>query len=303
MKRLDIKLRDLQTDGTIPLDPQMPSLLRASPGNLVPADSNTTTGANTPLQPLSINTSGTLNYAQAAINRLANATAIGARTPTATVQPHPLQQSQLAKPPVVNGTAVNPKQRESSAGVDPKRRRLNASLGPLPPPLINTVRHSSLGPGTPKVTTPGVSRAGSVGPRPIKKINSGLKRPLVQQLSRKKLSSKGGISNKKARRLFGSSRASPSTTTGDESGESGSEEGEFGNENAPEDVDMEEASDDTKYCYCQDVSHGDMIACDNADCRIQWFHWSCTGITAEPDGEWLCRDCRKLPKNQIRKAN
>jgi inhibitor of growth protein 3 len=129
-----------------------------------------------------------------------------------------------------------------------------------------------------------------------------LKRPLVQQISRKKVSSKGGISKKSARRMFGGSRASPSTTTGDESGESGSEDGEFNIEGATEDVDMDEGSDDTKYCYCRDVSHGDMIACDNASCHIQWFHWSCAGITQEPTGEWLCRDCRKLPRDKIRKA-
>ena len=128
-----------------------------------------------------------------------------------------------------------------------------------------------------------------------------IKKPLVQQLSRKKLP-KGAIPKKSARRLMGSNRASPSTTTGEESGESGSEDGEFNPEHGPEDVDMDEGSDDTKYCYCRDVSHGDMIACDNADCAIQWFHWSCAGITAEPDGEWLCKECRRLPKEKIRKA-
>jgi inhibitor of growth protein 3 len=65
---------------------------------------------------------------------------------------------------------------------------------------------------------------------------------------------------------------------------------------------MDEGSDDTKYCYCHDVSHGDMIACDNADCKIQWFHWTCAGITSEPQGEWLCRDCRKLPRDKIQKS-
>jgi inhibitor of growth protein 3 len=285
----------------MPLDPQMPTLLRDSPGNLVQAESTVTTGTTTPLQPLSINTGGSINFAQAAINRIANSTALSARTISVGTQPHPLQQTQLANAPAANGTA-NGRQREMSIGNgnDAKRRRLNASLGPLPIPSVTTARHSSLGPGTPKATTPGGSRAGSVGPRPLKKTTS-MKKPLVQQLSRKKFS-KVGLHKKSARRLLGSSRASPSTTTGDESGESGSEEGEFNGENGPEDVDMEEGSDDTKYCYCRDVSHGDMIACDNANCEIQWFHWSCAGITSEPTGEWLCKECRKLPRDKIQKA-
>jgi len=283
----------------MPLDPQMPTLLRESPGNLVQVESNVTTGTTTPLQPLSINTGGSLNFAQAAINRIANSTALSARSVNVGAQPHPLQQTQLASTPAVNGTA-NGRVREMSVGNDAKRRRLNASLGPLPPPSITTARHSSLGPGTPKVTTPGGSRAGSVGPRPLKRTNT-LKKPLVQQLSRKKLL-KGGLHKKSARRLLGSSRASPSTTTGDESGESGSEDAEFAGEGVPGDVDMDEGSDDTKYCYCRDVSHGDMVACDNANCDIQWFHWSCAGITAEPVGEWLCKECRKLPRDKIQKA-
>jgi inhibitor of growth protein 3 len=64
----------------------------------------------------------------------------------------------------------------------------------------------------------------------------------------------------------------------------------------------DDGADDTKYCYCQRVSYGDMVACDNADCKNQWFHWECAGLVAEPVGDWLCRDCAKLPKSKIKKA-
>lgn len=52
-------------------------------------------------------------------------------------------------------------------------------------------------------------------------------------------------------------------------------------------------ADNTLYCLCQRVSFGEMIACDNDDCRFEWFHWSCVGITATPkDNEvWYCPDC------------
>src|ERR1700760_2056926 len=73
VRRLDIKIRDLQAEGAIPLDPSMPTLLRNSPGNLVAsADSGRSTGTSTPLQPLSTNTLAGPSIAQvAALNRLA----------------------------------------------------------------------------------------------------------------------------------------------------------------------------------------------------------------------------------------
>ena len=27
------------------------------------------------------------------------------------------------------------------------------------------------------------------------------------------------------------------------------------------------------YCICSQVSFGEMIACDNEDCSIEWFHY------------------------------
>ncbi|KAJ8679418.1 hypothetical protein QAD02_015205 [Eretmocerus hayati] len=49
------------------------------------------------------------------------------------------------------------------------------------------------------------------------------------------------------------------------------------------------------YCYCQcpydEVS--EMIACDGDDCRIEWFHFECVGITVPPKGKWYCPDCRR----------
>lgn len=60
-------------------------------------------------------------------------------------------------------------------------------------------------------------------------------------------------------------------------------------------------ADNTLYCICQRVSFGEMIACDNDDCRFEWFHWSCVGITSSPkDNEvWYCPDC--APRMEKRK--
>ena len=37
-----------------------------------------------------------------------------------------------------------------------------------------------------------------------------------------------------------------------------------------------------RYCICNQVSYGDMVACDNSDCPYEWFHYPCVGITAPP---------------------
>ena len=47
------------------------------------------------------------------------------------------------------------------------------------------------------------------------------------------------------------------------------------------------------YCICQQGSYGEMVACDNPDCRFEWFHWECVGLTEPPTGAWFCPDCRK----------
>mmetsp|Transcript_44870 Transcript_44870/g.61311 ORF Transcript_44870/g.61311 Transcript_44870/m.61311 type:complete len:265 (-) Transcript_44870:226-1020(-) len=46
------------------------------------------------------------------------------------------------------------------------------------------------------------------------------------------------------------------------------------------------------YCVCRRVSFGEMVGCDNNECRYEWFHFECVGIDKQPEGEWFCPDCR-----------
>eukprot|EP00158_Paraphelidium_tribonemae_P001580 Partr_v1_DN24565_c0_g1_i1_m19587 putative Inhibitor of growth family member len=45
------------------------------------------------------------------------------------------------------------------------------------------------------------------------------------------------------------------------------------------------------YCICNNVSYGAMIACDNQDCDIEWFHYECVGLNSPPKGKWYCDSC------------
>ena len=42
----------------------------------------------------------------------------------------------------------------------------------------------------------------------------------------------------------------------------------------------------TYYCWSQEGEYGEMIACDNVACPIEWFHFACLGLTAAPAGRW-----------------
>ncbi|SCV69346.1 BQ2448_2366 [Microbotryum intermedium] len=45
------------------------------------------------------------------------------------------------------------------------------------------------------------------------------------------------------------------------------------------------------YCFCERVSFGQMVGCENEDCSREWFHFECVGLDAPPVGEWYCLEC------------
>ncbi|KAG4106345.1 hypothetical protein H8356DRAFT_1628677 [Neocallimastix lanati (nom. inval.)] len=65
--------------------------------------------------------------------------------------------------------------------------------------------------------------------------------------------------------------------------------------------DLEIDPDEPTYCKCHQVSFGEMIACDNEDCAIEWFHYSCVGLVGPPKGKWYCDDCAALMAKKNKK--
>jgi len=45
------------------------------------------------------------------------------------------------------------------------------------------------------------------------------------------------------------------------------------------------------YCICKRVSFGQMIACDDPHCKIEWYHIGCVGLKTIPSGKWYCPQC------------
>lgn len=53
-----------------------------------------------------------------------------------------------------------------------------------------------------------------------------------------------------------------------------------------------------RYCICNEVAFGDMVACDSKTCPYEWFHYQCVGITDPPKGKWYCPQCTAAMKRR-----
>ncbi|RAK77107.1 putative PHD finger domain protein [Aspergillus fijiensis CBS 313.89] len=187
IKRLDIAIHKLQSNGMLSNDPPLPSLFnnkdqyRDPPRIFFPdATVDAAAAAAASSSPTAHATNGggggSASASGGAANLILGATqrlnqSLGRNATTAAAAAAMLSSPSAARssaPATPSGTVhfQQRHQRESSAGaVENKRRRLNASLGTLPAASSN-LRQSSLGPGTPKGGgTPASSRAGSAGPR------------------------------------------------------------------------------------------------------------------------------------------
>ncbi|KAH8202631.1 hypothetical protein TruAng_003232 [Truncatella angustata] len=228
---------------------------------------------------------------------------------------------------------LNRKDRQSSAdpgsGIPKRGPRTGSGLGNAPTASSGLARHSSIGPGTPKAGTPAGSRAGSAGPRATSKSHGGVRKgtPSGTAGRKKPPNAKSGLNRVKQ---AGRSKGSPTSTVDSElsdaesatSSHAGSRAGSTPapsaatshlphkrshkrngdvEDMADSDGDAsgsgeEEDEEGKKYCLCQHVSYGDMVACDNPDCPYEWFHWNCVGLKSEPEGRWFCPECREQRK-------
>ncbi|KAI0202629.1 hypothetical protein F4808DRAFT_68225 [Astrocystis sublimbata] len=64
-------------------------------------------------------------------------------------------------------------------------------------------------------------------------------------------------------------------------------------------------ADEPRYCYCDGVSYGEMVACDADDCEREWFHLDCVGLKAAPPSnmKWYCDNCKDRNKATGKKPN
>lgn len=332
IKKLDIKIRELQNDNQLSLDgPPLPSIFnrKAEQPKIFPD-----APASLPLQQASVS----------ALNANAHRMNSQVAASLQQAQARPLPQvaalntaPQRSSAPATPAAALQQRQRERevSLGAESRKRKLGALVGANIPTQPSSLRQSSLGPGTPKAGTPtgtSGSRAGSV-PRatsahPASAVTATKK--TAAPLSKKLMSSQlNKLKTKQAQRLslngrkkgqspsVRSGRGGTAASEGDESvlssadasetdaSQTRSRGGRKKKVKQEQDVEMmedahdeEEADDDTVYCICQQPSYGEMVACENDDCKHQWFHTGCVGMKKIPeeDEDWYCPDCRVLPE-------
>lgn len=300
---IDMHIKALQDRGEFPDDPDLPSILRPQPPDRAPR-----VEAAAPAMPLG----QIANSATVAHQRHPNQHP--ARMLPTQAQPHHAAGVTASAPTTPAAAILLSRQtRESSLGAAAanKRQRLTVGLGSLPANSSGLARHSSLTPATPRAGTPITARAGSAQPRVSQKTTTGNKKVAPQGsrqsgVPRKSKPTKSGLGRvKRAGNKTSPSSANESELSEAESG-SGEEEEEGGatspggrdaeGDEDMADVDDEEGGDDRKYCVCQSVSYGDMVACDNEQCPYEWFHWTCVGLKSEPVGTWICPVCTKNNK-------
>lgn len=304
VRRFDVKIKELQTDGAIPNDSTIPTMLKTikrPPSRPGPTASAPTTIRNSGVIPPSVTGRSSTIAELGLVNDL---------------QPRSMDGTELQRPQSTNRqiqairqetrphSPIIPLGRDNSAaGSDRKRQRL---MGPSNLGSLKSARESSAGLRTPRAGTPTGSATGrpsSLGPKAgplkrasMKRIGSPMQRKLAEKTV--KAGQKKGKRGKRKGRSVASDEESGATPSEGGTG-AGSED-----ELTPpldasvtgEDVSMhgedEDGADDRKYCVCKNVSFGNMVACDNGDCPIEWYHWGCVGITSSPVGKWYCDLCK-----------
>ncbi|KAF2859416.1 hypothetical protein K470DRAFT_258901 [Piedraia hortae CBS 480.64] len=289
IRRLDMGLRALTLREEFPADWNGPSLLTA-------------TGTNTPA-------AGRLRLGTGNIGSTGG-------------MPNMAKVAQMRQLQTTGGKPAPPavmmrQQREGSSDAA-KLRRSITNPNPNPPPAASaSMRQASLGPATPSLDVPPVSsRATSAQPSRSsvvvgarKQLPTSRKRPRPSNRKdrRRALAHNTPSTNASLSEDDQDGSAPPTPSSLQRSQHDGASDyqhqslmrrppGVHGGDN---DNNNDDDDDQQPYCYCQKVSYGDMVGCDNQNCQYQWFHWECVGLKSEPKGSWLCPTCRKLPKKDL----
>ena len=61
----------------------------------------------------------------------------------------------------------------------------------------------------------------------------------------------------------------------------------------PPEEDEEVGEGELRYCYCNDVSYGEMVGCDGDSCPMEWFHLKCVGLQKAPSKN--CKSSGTIP--------
>ena len=121
--------------------------------------------------------------------------------------------------------------------------------------------------------------------------------PIQHPRVRKRSNVEGSGGNMRKRKLMSVTDESGFQSISSPSGQSGG-----GSNSTDVPMDMPVDPNEPTYCTCHQVSFGEMIGCDNADCPIEWFHFQCVGLSSKPKGKWYCPRCAQEREKNKKKV-
>ena len=71
----------------------------------------------------------------------------------------------------------------------------------------------------------------------------------------------------------------------------------------PKPIESIPTEDDGNFCLCRGPFNTEMIGCDDPECPIEWFHYTCVGIDKPSNGKWFCPTCREWRRTKTVKIN
>ncbi|VEU20341.1 DEKNAAC101170 [Brettanomyces naardenensis] len=181
-------------------------------------------------------------------------------------------------------------ERLESSG-EPKILGVDPELSPVDPDSVSSLTSNLMDASLEGSPTPSYSRRSRTrGSRSMSRSRS--------QSSERRSVSAGSISSLlraggKSEEPLGPVTPKPEAGLTRLSGRKKLERGASGTVTIPKSISGRNNEDDELYCFCRQVSYGNMIACDNQNCRFEWFHYGCVGLTEPPKGIWYCPDCRR----------
>lgn len=101
----------------------------------------------------------------------------------------------------------------------------------------------------------------------------------------------GSAHGNHATNIHANSAKEPVTSAGQSQGNDQSRQGTPGPRKKLKTTKDEHSNNEPTYCYCNQVSFGEMVGCDGDDCKREWFHLPCIGFKNPPKGKWYCDDC------------
>lgn len=126
-------------------------------------------------------------------------------------------------------------------------------------------------------------------------VTNNKKRPNEKTLSKNNMKEKNFIGKKKNRNKEKKLKKINTNYDGEEYDSS-----YFPNNASPLDLVEQKfgKKDENIYCSCKKISSGTMIACDNPECKIIWYHCACVNIPEKeiPD-VWYCPECEEAAKH------